>query len=284
MNNSNKIIILGGRSLLAPFLFEKLSQEEADVTVVSRKVITTPASIKTLQLDLDNPKDWTPPEGATIISLLPLWVLTKHLDLFKECGAVIAIGSTSRFSKSGSKNREERKVVRWLEESEQSIQEWTRPGGPSTTLIRPTLIYDGQTDSNVNRIMKMINRLGFLPMATPANGKRQPIYAADAADAIIGAIGNKDAMNRAFNIAGGEILSYQDMVVRIFKKMGKEPRLFMMPMWFIKIAMNFIYGTRFLHKFDLNAEVFARMNQDLIFDNEAGLKVLKYNPRKFMQD
>ncbi len=281
----NSIIILGARSQIAPFMLKMLYEASYnDVTLCSRHPIDPPYSYKALALDLETTDGWEAPEGATIISFMPIWALAEHLPLLSKAKSIIAISSTSRFGKSSSSNNEERKIVRWIENGEKKIQEWTTPNGPSTTILRPTLIYDGKTDRNVTRIIHMIEKLGFLPVAAPANGKRQPIHAADVAKAVMGAIDNKDAMNRAFNIAGGEVLTYQDMVIRIFQKMGKEPKLFMMPMWFIKLAMNILSMTNFLHKLNVNAEVFVRMNEDLVFDNKEGLKVLAYTPRKFLID
>jgi len=283
MNNTT-IFILGGRSQITPFMLEKLRLKGLGATVASRKGIKVPTGFKALSLDIRNPNGWKAPSGAIIISLLPIWILSDHLDLFTEAKNIIIISSTSRYGKATSKNKIEQQIVKNITQSEQRIQEWTTPQGPSTTILRPTLIYDCKTDKNITRIIRMIERFGFFPILSPTNGKRQPIHADDVAEAIMRAINNKDAMNRAFNIAGGEIITYHEMLIRIFKKCGKKPRLLVLPYWFIKLTMTFFTATRFIHKSDLNADMFLRMNEDLIFDNEEGFKVLGYEPKKFLKD
>lgn len=280
----SQIIILGGSSQVTPFLLEKIKEQGLSATVTSRQQVGVPAGFEAHSLDINNPNGWEAPAGSIIISFIPVWIFAAHLDLFTKAKSLIVVSSTSRYGKAKSESAHEQETVKGIIEGEKRIQEWTTPQGPSTTILRPTLIYNYKTDKNITRIKRMIKKFGLFPIIAPANGKRQPIHASDVAAAAMGAIDNKDAMNRAFNIAGGEILSYRDMVIRIFKKMGKEPRLLVLPYWFIKVAMTFINMTRSYNKSDVSADMFARMNENLVFDNEDGLKVLGYKPRAFLKD
>lgn len=284
MNKTSPIIILGGRSLLTPYLLEQLAKEGIGATVTSRQEIEVPEGFKSIKLDLNSAGNWTAPQNAIIISLLPIWILTPHLNIFKSAKTIITVSSTSRYGKARSVDPREQEVVQSIIQAEQTLLEWTTPQGPSTTVLRPTLIYDGKTDANVTRIMRTIEKFGFFPLAKPANGKRQPIHAGDVATAILGAIDNKDAMNRAFNIAGGEVLTYLEMIERIFKHMGKPPRPLLLPLWLLKTPSRILSLFSFVQKQNFGSGIFERMNEDLIFDSKDGLKVLDYKPRKFLED
>ena len=87
------------------------------------------------------------------------------------------------------------------------------------------MVYDGISDKNIVRIVRFIWRFRFFPLAAPAKGLRQPIHAADVAQAIICAFNNEATYGRVLNIAGGEVLTYRAMIERVFAAQGIKPRL-----------------------------------------------------------
>jgi hypothetical protein len=56
----------------------------------------------------------------------------------------------------------------------------------------------------------------------------------------------------------------------------------MLPVWFLKAAFRLACATGLLREKHFGFAVFQRMNEDLVFDTEEGLKVLGYNPRFFV--
>jgi len=209
------ILILGGRSLVAPYLLQRLGAADLGAAVASRQPLTLPEGFTALRLDLEAPNGWQAPEGTIIISLLPIWALAACLPLLDKAKAVIAISSTSRFGKATSDDPKELETVRKLTQAEEKLENWAKEKGIAFTILRPTLIYDGISDVNVTRIAATIRRFGTFPVAAPAKGLRQPIHADDVAGAIMGALNNPRAAGKALNIAGGEILTYREMVERV---------------------------------------------------------------------
>ena len=55
-----------------------------------------------------------------------------------------------------------------------------------------------------------------------AQGLRQPIHVEDVAAVCFSALRAPDAANRAYNISGGETLTYSDMVERVFVALGRS--------------------------------------------------------------
>jgi len=153
--------------------------------------------------------------------------------------------------------------------------------GTPATILRPTLVYDGMDDRNVARMIRVVRRYRVLPIARPSHGLRQPIHADDVAKAILGAIDNPDGAGRAFNIAGGEVLTYRAMAERVFRSQGLPPRFIVLPVSWLRRAFGLAAKIGIVRETGFGSAVFARMNQDLVFDNAEGLRVLGYAPRGF---
>ncbi len=281
MNDKPPIIILGGRSLVAPYLIKRLANENLRADVISRGKVDLPEGFRSISLELGQTVDWHAPEKAIVISLLPLGVLTTNLARFSKAQAIVALGSTSRFSKCASGDPFERAIAENLEMAENILKPWCVKNKIVYTLLRPTLIYDGMNDQNIARIARIIMKSGFFPVAAPAKGLRQPIHADDVAKAIMNALGNASVYNKCLNIAGGQVLPYRTMVETVFQSMGKKPRIVALPTPVLQRLFQMATKLGLLNESGFGFEVFKRMNDDLVFDNDEGMKLLNYAPREF---
>jgi uncharacterized protein YbjT (DUF2867 family) len=87
------------------------------------------------------------------------------------------------------------------------------------------------------------------------------------------------AAGRSYNISGGEVLAYKEMVARIFKVLGRSPIFLTTPLWLFRIAAPFV---RVVPKFyDWSPSMAERMNQDLVFDHSEAAKDLHLHFRPF---
>jgi len=277
------IIIAGGNGMAGCYLIRQLAEAGLRADVISRRPLDLPPGFTQLPIDLSR-AGWTVPDGAIVISFLPLWLLSDFLPRFAGARAVIATGSTSRFSKQSSGDDSERRVAALLQAAEENLHAWARRSGADLTILRPTLIYDCRTDKNITRMARFIRRWQVLPLAAPASGLRQPIHADDVARAAFKCIGNPAAAGRDMNIAGSEILSYREMAVRIFAALGMKPRFLILPTDLLQKAFRMATLLRLTKRADFTASTFQRMNEDLIFDNREGLEILDYRPRPFAPD
>jgi nucleoside-diphosphate-sugar epimerase len=215
------------------------------------------------------------------ICAAPIWVLPDYFSLIEASGArrVVALSSTSRFTKIGSGDMAENAVAAKLIESEAQVQAWAEARGIEWVVLRPTLIYGLGRDKNISEIARFIRRFGFFPVLGQAHGLRQPIHAEDVAAACVAALQAPAAANRAYNLSGGETLAYRDMVARVFAALGRPVSLVTVPLWAFRLAVAMLRRVlRFRH---WSAAMAERMNRDLVFDHAEAARDLGFKPRGF---
>jgi nucleoside-diphosphate-sugar epimerase len=146
-------------------------------------------------------------------------------------------------------------------------------------VLRPTLIYGLGRDKNIAEIARFIRRFGFFPLLGKAMGLRQPVHAEDVAGACVAALKAPLAVNRAYNISGGETLPYREMVRRVFAALQKRPRLLTIPLVVFRMAVACL---RLFRRYrNWSAAMAERMNRDLVFDHAEAARDLGYAPRPF---
>lgn len=281
MTRNAELVILGGSNLIATYLLRRLVAQGGSALVVARRAVDVPAGCGFALLDALNAGEWAAPDHAVVVSILPLAALIRMLPHLSGAGSIIAIGSTSLFSKARSADPQDRQAARSLDDAEAALMAWCKDRDISFTILRPTLVYDGAGDRNIARMARFIRRFHVLPLAKPASGLRQPIHADDISKAILGAIGNAAAQDRAFNIAGAEILTYRAMAERVFAAEGRKPRFLELPVEWLEAGFRFGARCGLVRENGFGSSVFQRMNEDLVFDTAEGLAVLDYRPRRF---
>jgi nucleoside-diphosphate-sugar epimerase len=278
------LVLLGGNSPVGRYLMQRLSSAGLTADVISRRSLDVPEGFTKVKADLHQEGSWSAPANAVVISFLPLWILTEFLPRLGQAKAIIATGSTSRYGKAKSGDARERAMAAKLEQAEEVLQLWAEQNKVTWTILRPTIIYDGKNDQNITRMARFIRRWHFLPLAAPAKGLRQPIHTDDVAKAAFKCLNNPAAANKAFNISGGEVLSYRAMAERIFIALGQNPRFMMLPNSLLQKGLRVVSGLGFFQEAGFVASVFQRMNEDLVFDVAEGMEKLDYQPRTFNPD
>ena len=215
------------------------------------------------------------------LCVAPIWVLSQYFDFLLTHGIkrIVVLSSTSRYTKTKSKDIKEQSIALRLENSEELIKRWAEEHNIEWIILRPTLIYGLGRDKNITEIARFIKKFGFFPLFGKALGLRQPVHADDVANACVSALNTTTVIKGAYNISGGETLSYNKMVSRVFKVLGKRP-------YFIRIPLSlFRFGVKCLRLFPRykhwSASMAERMNQDLVFDHSEASADLSYKPRKF---
>lgn len=220
-------------------------------------------------------------QAEALLHLAPVWQLPHRIGDFAALGIrrIVAFSSTSRFTKSASSCVEERSLAEKLAEAEARLAAECDRHGIAWTFLRPTLTYGDGQDKNIARIAAFIRRFGFFPIAGPANGRRQPGHAADLAAACHIALDCPAALRRAYNLAGGEVLTYREMVEAVFRAQGKTPFIIRLPlmMWRLAAHVSRLLGSNVA----INMGMVRRMNADLVFDDAEARRDLGYAPRAF---
>jgi len=215
------------------------------------------------------------------ICVAPIWVLPDYFSLLEAYGVkrIVVLSSTSRFTKKDSSESIEQETASRLLQAEGALQNWAEHNGVEWLILRPTLIYGLGMDKNISEIARFIHRFGFFPLVGKALGLRQPVHALDVADACRAALLNADVAGRSYNIAGGEALTYKEMVVRVFAALGRPIRVISVPLWLFRVS---IFLLRILPRYQhWTASMAARMNRDQVFDLGEAERDLSYRPRPF---
>jgi nucleoside-diphosphate-sugar epimerase len=274
---SPPVLVLGATSLIGGFLTARLQAECFDFIEVSRN----PPRLdrRWLQADLGDPDLAARlPPLHTVYSLSPIWLLAPALEALHGAGMkrLVAFSSTSRFTKTDSPEASERVVAQRLLEAEAAAETFCAAHDIAWTILRPTMIYAEGKDANVSRLAGLIRRFGFLPISGAGAGLRQPVHADDLAEAAMAAAAAPSARNRAYDLPGGETLTYRQMVVRIFQGLQRPPRIVAMPPWLWRAAFALARPA------GATAAMGARMGQDLVFDGADAARDFNWRPRPFL--
>ncbi len=272
------VLVLGATSLIGGYLERSLADAGVRYTQVSRA--PPPLDLCWLQADLGDP-DLAARLPAThlVYSLSPIWLLPPALDALKAAGMrrLVAFSSTSVFTKANSPDASEREVAARLAQAEAAVIAFCEANGVAWTILRPTLIYDEGRDGNVSRLAALVRRFGVLPVSGRGGGLRQPVHAQDLALGAVAAAGAKAAHQTAYDLPGGETLTYREMAGRIFDGMNKRRLILQLPAWLW--AAIFVAVRRFLP--GATAAMGRRMATDLTFDGSPAARDFGWAPRPF---
>ncbi len=279
-----RVGVIGSTSLIGSCLLPLLVENEWDVVAFSRQVLQAQQQPARRGVAWRLLSTRYSPDAEPIthwICLAPIWVLPEYFKLLLHYGVkhIVAVSSTSRFTKISSSDHAEKSQAVRLIEGEQLFIEWAQKNQVPYTILRPTLTYGLGRDRNISAIARFIRRFSFFPLLGEAMGLRQPVHAQDVALGCLAALSTEKASNCSYNISGGETLSYREMVERIFLSLGRKPRFVTLPLW---IFRGIIFCFRRLPPFRYWSVAMAkRMNADLAFDHIDAGSDLGFTPRPF---
>lgn len=279
-----RIGVTGASSPVAAFLLPRLLNDGHAVTALSRGTApaAAPAGVAWVQADLQGDAPLPPLPGVqALVHLAPLWLLPPHVAAFSAMGVrrIVAFGSTSRFTKAHSASDAERHLAARLAAAEGALAAACHEHAVAWTVFRPTLTYGSGRDGNIAFIARFVRRFGFFPLAGRAEGLRQPVHADDLAAACVAALQCPATCNRAYNLPGGQALSYRRMVEAVFRAGGRTPRFVSLPLPLWRAAMSALALLPRAPRVGL--EMAVRMNADMVFDFEEARRDFGYAPRPF---
>lgn len=219
------------------------------------------------------------PEIPLWIDIAPIWTFAERAAIMESYGAarIVARSSTSRFTKTASGDAGELALARQLADGEARFIDWCAARGIGWIILRPTIIY-GAGDRNVREIAGMIRRFGFFPLFGAASGRRQPIHAEDLACACLQAA-RAPVAGKAYAVSGAEILTYREMVERIFAAMGRRPVTPSIPLGLFAAACAVLRRIPRFRKW--TPQMAERMNQDMVFDHAEAARDFGFAPGPF---
>lgn len=222
-----------------------------------------------------------PGRPVQVIHLAPLHLLPPLLDALTRVGMqrLIAFGSTSIFTKRDG-TLEEQALMQRLRAAERDIESRCAAVGLSWCVFRPTIIYCPGMDRSLSMLARFIRRARIFPVLGEARGLRQPVHADDLARACMALMAAPvTSWNRTYNLSGGEVLSYREMLARIFRAQGLPPRIVRIPEPLFRLA--FVVARLRPAYRKLNIEMARRVDVDMNFDHAPASEAFGYAPRPF---
>lgn len=219
-----------------------------------------------------------PGEVAAVASLGPLDRFAAWFEAWPGRPArVVAIGSTGVHDKRGSPDPAERAVAAALADAEQRLARAAAARGSALTLLRPTLVYGRGRDRSLGRLVALARRCPILPIPADARGLRQPLHADDVAAAVLAALRAPVPVPGLFDLPGGEVLPWDEMVARCLAAGAPAARLLRLP------GPLFRAGLALARPFGLGPGpgLVARLGRDQVADGAPVRAALGLAPRAF---
>lgn len=278
--NEKLICLFGARSLIGARLIPMLRQHGYAIHGYTRRNTSSVEHFPDVIWHQIKPLDEFA-KSPLCISMMPIWELPGYFRQMREAGIkrLIAFSSTSVFAKAESSDPAERQLAARLMRAEEKIYEWAQQYTEKWTILRPTLIYDEGKDRNVSAIAAFIKKYGCFPIVGKGSGLRSPVYTGDLADAVIRLLGTDHQWKYFYNLSGGENLTYNDMVLRIFAALDEDPMILRLPQGLLEYAIK---AARILPRFrQLTPGLAQRMQIDQVFPHREAVNDFAYNPRAF---
>jgi nucleoside-diphosphate-sugar epimerase len=276
------ILVTGASSQIGQCVVHRLCQARRPVVALGRgrPRYSMNAHLRFIEGDLEKTGIAFPESLSSVVHIAGIWLLPNHLDALHARGVrrIVCFSSTSIFVKQGSSNIGERDLVARMKAAEAEVAARCKVLGIVWTVLRPTLVYGLGIDRNVSRAARFIRRFGVYPLASAATGMRQPVHADDLAAAALAALAAPAAAGRSYELGGGEVLNYREMIGRIFDALERRRRFLAIPGLEILAAVVGIV----LRRPEVTGEMVRRMRQDLVCDNGPAARDLSYRPRNFL--
>jgi len=247
---------------------EKAEQKLADLleSENKRNIEIIPGSLDQL---------WTAIEAAkgcdAIVSCVHLSFAKDIIKVAKwnRIKRVVLYSSTRLFSKVPCPS------VQKVEKGEAVIRE----SGLEWTLLRPTMVVDYPNDLNVSKLAGFIKKYPVIPI--PGSGKQlvQPVHVSDCAKATLDCLETEKAKGEALTLAGGEVLTYREMLEIICDHIGKRPVMVSVPLFPFQIMYSILPFV--FRKVGIEKPMIDRMAEDKNFDVSHTVETIDYQPLKF---
>ena len=222
-------------------------------------------------------------QPLALICLAPVFALSPQLSALAALTprSVIAFSSNSALTKAHSSRAADRDLAAKLRGAESDVRQVCEQRHIRWAILRPTMVYSLGFDRNVTRLSGLIRRFGFFALPGKGRGMRQPVHADDLAKACIQLLKSEHAWNHAYDLSGGEVLSYRAMIEALFRQLWRRPLIVRLPDWIWRVVVllaQWVPGYR-----ELNLAMIKRVDADLVVSHDEARRAFGFAPRDFLR-
>ena len=192
---------------------------------------------------------------------------------------MLAVGSTGIHDKQDSPDADERALAARLAAAEAQLFAAAADRGAAATVLRPTLLYGNGRDRSLTPLAALARRVRVLPLPADARGLRQPVHVDDVVAAILAALPAAATYGRAFDLPGGETLTFDAMVRRLLRAQAPGTTLLHVP---AALARRAAPLAQRLGVTGFAPGALARMARDQVAEAGPAAAAFGYAPRKFL--
>lgn len=183
---------------------------------------------------------------------------------------LICLSSTRRFTRFPCETS--RAVIEGEAAVESSRLDWT--------ILRPSMIYGGGRDNNIQRMVGWFRRVPVCPLINGGRNLVQPVHARDVTAAVLAALERPQTAGHAYTLAGPEPIPWRALAEGASRLSGRH-RVIFFPIPF-KMALT---GVWFLSKVSsrsrVTPELVWRLQEDKAFAIDEARRELDFAPRSF---
>lgn len=183
----------------------------------------------------------------------------------------IALSSTRRFTRFPDPTA--RRVI----EGETAFEH----SGLDYTILRPTMIFGGERDNNLQRVAGWLRRWRFMPRVSGGRFLVQPIYVWDLVAAVAAALDRPDQTRcRALTLAGPEPMAWRAMIGEFSAAMGRPVIWVPVPYWAAMAGAAIVAGL--MKRPPVTRATVRRLLEDKAFPVDEAREALGgWSPRPF---
>lgn len=128
----------------------------------------------------------------------------------------------------------------WYTRSKNAQEQLVRASGLSAVVLRPTLMFGWFDRKHLGWLARFMHKAPVFPIPGSGRYLRQPLYAGDFCDIIMGCIQRRPA-GEAYNISGLEHIDYIDLIRAVNEASGGRARIVRIPYGAFWLLL-FVYG------------------------------------------
>jgi nucleoside-diphosphate-sugar epimerase len=280
MISADRVTLLGATGQVERRILTQLLDSGIGVVAVSRqpRPAAMPRAVEWYRADLRKSGDLADvPSTGILISTVFVSLTADVVEALPrdELERVVAFSSTSAQTKVEATESEDRDVASRLRFGEQRLLDREL----DVTILRPTMIYHGPGDQHVERIAWQLKHFPLFPLIGSGSGLRQPVHADDLATAAAKVVTIHPAVKGTYNVAGGEVLPFREMVSRVADANREVARFVSIPLPLARTTLRPLSPLPRFRGIPLGA--LERMSKDLVFDISDARIDFGYAPRPF---
>jgi nucleoside-diphosphate-sugar epimerase len=276
---NTELIVTGATGFTGKFVVQELLSRGIKFDCLVRNPAKTEMlnsqGITTVEADLSNLE--------SLLSVLPKYKKLINVAsigfgaapiIVKACeesgiNRAVFVGTTAIFTSLAAQTKSIR------QSAEQSIMS----SNLDYTILRPTMIYGTPHDRNMIKLLRLIQKSPIIPVLGTGEALQQPVYVRDVAWAICEVLDRANTYRQEYNIAGGQVLTFNEVIQIASKHLGKNPQLLHLPKN-LSIQIVEILNTLKI-KSPITVEQILRLNEPKVFDCSIAKHDFNYEPKTF---